>query len=29
MDCEGLVKQWLSAAFEAVEPGCGGGKVVP
>ena len=30
MDCEGLVKQWLSAAFEAAEPGCGGGnKVVP
>ena len=29
MDCEGLAKQWLSAAFEAVVPGCGGGKVVP
>lgn len=29
MDCEGLTKQWLSAAFEAVVPGCGGGKVVP
>lgn len=30
MDCEGLVKQWLSAAFEVAEPGCGGGnKVVP
>ena len=29
MDCEGLVKQWLSAAFEAVVPGCGGGNVVP
>jgi arginyl-tRNA synthetase len=29
MDCESLAKQWLSAAFEAVVPGCGGGKVVP
>ncbi len=29
MDCEGLAKQWLSAAFDAVVPGCGGGKVVP
>ena len=29
MDCEGLAKAWLSAAFEKVVPGCGGGKVVP
>ena len=29
MDCEGLAKAWLSAAFEQVAPGCGGGKVVP
>lgn len=29
MDCEGLAKAWLAAAFEAVVPGCGGGKVVP
>lgn len=29
MDCEGLAKAWLGAAFEAVVPGCGGGKVVP
>ena len=29
MDCEGLARQWLMAAFEAVAPGCGGGKVVP
>ena len=29
MDCEGLAKKWLSEAFEAVVPGCGGGKVVP
>ncbi len=29
MDCEGLAKQWLQDAFEAVVPGCGGGKVVP
>ena len=29
MDCEGLAKAWLGAAFEAAAPGCGGGKVVP
>ncbi len=29
MDCEGIAKAWLSAAFEAVVPGCGGGHVVP
>ncbi|MGN0886356.1 MAG: arginine--tRNA ligase [Candidatus Spyradenecus sp.] len=29
MDCEGLAKAWLAAAFEQVVPGCGGGKVVP
>ena len=29
MDCEGLARAWLGAAFEAVAPGCGGGKVVP
>ena len=29
MDCEGLIKQWLGMSFEAVMPGCGGGKVLP
>ena len=29
MDCEGIAKAWLAAAFEAVAPGCGAGKVVP
>ena len=29
MDCEGIANQWLKAAFEAVVPGCGGGKTVP
>ena len=29
MDCEGIAKAWLAAAFEVVAPGCGAGKVVP
>ncbi len=29
MDCEGLVKAWLAAAFEKTIPGCGGGRIVP
>ena len=29
MDCEEIARQWLAAAFEAVAPGCGAGKVVP